>query len=152
MKINLESANFTQEEIARIEKKYNAQYICDSEVFVHEDVGYAGCPCSFFWTPEKHPRGSNYFCLYFSQGDLFIANGEDILNQRIAGIEVDGEIIFSRYRHDFRSKGDYYIDGGREYNRIGGDNPKRVLLMVNAETNKLEVVDTWKEFVYEQQS
>jgi len=33
----------------------------------------------------------------------------------------DGEVLVSRYRHDYVEKGPYMIDGGRDYLRTSGN-------------------------------
>lgn len=54
---------------------------------------------------------------------------------------IDDEVIYSRYRHDFREHNGVYIDGGRDYTRYGGkriDEAIPVKLKVNKD--KLEII------------
>jgi hypothetical protein len=50
-----------------------------------------------------------------------ITNAESAFSDLITGILTDdGEVIVSRYRRDFVLKGNYFVDGGRDYIRSGG--------------------------------
>lgn len=157
-KINLESIVFSPEEIKFYEKKYNAQYICDSSNPILEKdqiIGWHDNPCAFFWSPIKHPKGSNYFCLFTKPNlispkptDLiYIADGISIVNQSISAISNGEEIIFSRYRHDYRTFSDpkyslVAIDGGRDYTRLVTNSSlpiKQYILMLDQTTNKLSI-------------
>jgi hypothetical protein len=123
MKINLDSILFTPEQIANIEKRFNAKYVC--ETCLKNKMGnWINQPCALFWTDVPHPQGSNYFALYFGgMGDvLMIANGISATQEEFTGIiAADGNIYYSRYRHDYRNIPGGFIDGGRDYIRLGGD-------------------------------
>jgi hypothetical protein len=92
-----------------------------------------------FSTPARppEPHRSEYFGLYQHDGDLFITNALSAATGHWTGIVADdGEIIYSRFGHDFRSAtdGSVMIDGGREYQRILGKihNPRVSLSIVRA--------------------
>ena len=121
--INLKSYVFTEENIAIIEKTKSAKYVIDTEK--------EGFPCAVFYGDEAHPvSNSRYFILYCSASEivgskLWIADGSFIEEQTITGVIADdGEIMFSRYRHDYRTStdGSVFIDGGRAYTRSNTDN------------------------------
>ncbi len=118
MKFTPKSALFSESQIQKIEKTKKATYLLDTE---HKDVHVA-----VFYGEEEHPVSkSRYFALYFSYGDyekpkLMIADGSFIEEQKIvAAVSDEGEVIFSRYRHDFFESrdGSVFIDGGRSYYR-----------------------------------
>lgn len=141
IKINIESSIFTNEDINKIEKHYNAKYICDSQI-KQENGNYSSYPASFFYTEKAHPEGSNYFALcYMGQPhQLMITNGICILDQEITGIVVDDTVYFSRYRHDFVKIGDYSIDGGRDYNKIGYRTSPPLRVTLKVEKDKLTIL------------
>ena len=105
-----------------VEEKYSADYVCETELV---NASKRGCniPGLVFYQQTPHPRGSNWFVLYFLNGNqLMIANAKNIVDTLIGGIVADNnEIVFSRYRHDMRSSqdGSVWIDGGRDYVRSG---------------------------------
>lgn len=114
-------------DIERAEKHYNAHYVADLCLKLpsghwHEE------PASIFWVekPEK-PEYSNYFGLFIRDRGLMITNGLSAVDGIIfRGVKADnGEIIFSRYRHDFRKSADAtaMADGGRDYYRGFGTRP-----------------------------
>jgi hypothetical protein len=55
------------------------------------------------------------------RGDLMISNAESAFSEPIAGVLTeDGEVIVSRFRHDYVTKDGQVIDGGRDYTRSSG--------------------------------
>lgn len=108
---------FNEEQIEKIENLRNAKYVCTTE---HE-----GFCVEVFYGAEEHPVSkSRYFGLYKAGalGDLMITNGAFIESQEIEAVIADnGDIIYSRYRHDYRISEDrsVWIDGGRSYTRSG---------------------------------
>jgi hypothetical protein len=112
--INLESAQFTSKNLQSICKIKSADYVCDTEL--NNNV------VSVFYADVPHPvSGSRYFGLYYNQDKiLMIIDGSFIEGQTFDAVEADnGEIVFSRYRHDYRESADnsVFIDGGRDYTR-----------------------------------
>ena len=102
--------------IKDIELKYNAKYVIDS--CLKSDSGnWLNFPAAFFYTEEKHPRGSNYFAMY-SLGGWMITNGIRVSEGVFHGILFeDGELVHSRYRHDWFEHRGAMVDGGRNYFR-----------------------------------
>lgn len=122
-KINTDSSWLKPEQILKFEKHYNAKYVLDTCLRARGG-GWANFPASVFYTETAHPEGSNYFALFLTDGgELHITNALPSIDGVVFdGIEAEGEVIYSRYRHDFRShKNGAFIDGGRDYTRIGGD-------------------------------
>lgn len=117
MTIQIEPVLFSKEQIEKIENLRSAKYVCSSE---ENDI----C-VEVFYGSESHPvSGSRYFGLYRTAytDELMITNGAFIEDQEIDAVIADnGDIIYSRYRHDYmKSKdGSVWIDGGRAYTRSG---------------------------------
>ena len=123
MKI-VHNSQFNEEQIAKIENKYKAKYVCDSCLkTVNGNWGENGV--SIFYQKEKHPKfGNNYLGLYYRstmdliRNQLMICDADKIEEQTISGIVADnGDVIYSAYRHDFVTSPDksVMIDGGRDY-------------------------------------
>ena len=76
-----------------------------------------------FYRDTPHPKfGNRYFCLFFRNDDLYVANADSIENLTFGMVENDeGELEYSRSRHDYKSfKNGNMIDGGRSYIRSSG--------------------------------
>jgi hypothetical protein len=111
---------FSPESVKTIEKIRQAVYVCDTE---HE-----GHRVAVFYGATEHPdSGSRYFALYYTMdsGRLMITDGSFIERQGIIGVRAEnGDIIFSRFRHDYRTSDDgtVMVDGGRAYMRTNSPN------------------------------
>ena len=122
MIINNECSFIKPEEIANIEKQYRATYVFETCLRAR-DRGWANYPAAVFYQEEMYPGGSNYFALYFNGDSMYITDaGPSIIDEEFTGIEAEGEVVYSRYRHDYRvGKNGAFVDGGRDYFRYGGD-------------------------------
>lgn len=117
-----QSELFTENGIEKIEELRSATYVCETCVRVSPDGPWADQPVALFYGSEPHPvSNSRYFGIYINQNDkIFITNGQSAVDEPITGVIADnGDIIYSRYRHDFRRSpdGSVFIDGGRDYYR-----------------------------------
>jgi len=120
MKILTESTFLTDKGIEIIETKMNAKYVCES-CLRNRDGGWANVPVAIFYTEIAHPEGSNYFGIYNNiDGRTTITNAISA-TEPFSGLLIDNEVVYSRYRHDFREHHGVFIDGGRDYTRCGGD-------------------------------
>ena len=118
--------------IEDIEKKYKAKYIMDS-CLMTDSGQWLNFPAAFFYTEEKHPEGSNYFAFYKLDGSTYITNGIRITEGEFNGfLFEDGELVHSRYRHDYFVHREAMVDGGRDYFRCGErpDGAKSILFKV----------------------
>lgn len=104
-----ESEQFKEWQLKKVEEMRAATYLLDTTE--------GTIPMSYFYADEAHPEGSNYFKLFYLNGQLRIANGIDIEDKTFDAIEDDGILYHSRSRHDYRVVGDFFIDGGRAYTR-----------------------------------
>jgi hypothetical protein len=111
--------------IKKAEEKYGAKYIGD---FCLKTVGggWSEEPSAIFYQPNPNTElgHTHYFGLFTRMGSLYITKGDSAFEEPIAAIVgKDGEVVYSRYRHDFRtltSDTNTFIDGGRDYCRRGG--------------------------------
>lgn len=127
MRVNTASTFLKPKQIEELEQKYNAKYVLES-CLKGKDGSWLNRPAAIFYTEDPHPEGSNYFAIYLDynmDGTLvpMITNGLSAINEVVfLGLEAEGEVIYSRFRHDYRdAKNGAYVDGGRDYFKYGGD-------------------------------
>ena len=130
--------------INEVESKYNAKYV--GQFCLRDKHGnWANQPTEVFWQEKPPVEGySIYFALFTRDGSVFITSGESAVEGIIAGIRAsDGEVIYSRYRHDFRPSkdGTVFIDGGRDYTKCSGLGNIVQLKVVDGEFYELEPSD-----------
>lgn len=117
MKINngREEALFN---IEKVEKKYNAQYVGEF-CLKNKEGQWADEAVSIFYQKTPPKKGySHYFALIVRNGIAYITSGQSAIEGKFYAIMADdGEIIYSRFRHDYRISKDnsVFIDGGRDY-------------------------------------
>jgi len=107
--------------ILQIEEKYNAKYVgqfCPKT----KDGVWANMAMDVFWqaNPNTEEGHTHYFGIYVRDGHVYITSGDSAVSGIFTGIvSNDGEIIYSRFRHDCQWSKDksVFIDGGRDYIR-----------------------------------
>lgn len=130
-----EKAFWSQLDIDRVCHKYNAKYMgywCTKD----QRGGWNDSPVDVFYVadPDRSKGHSNYFGMFTRWNELFICNAESAFSETMDGIvNKDGEVIISRYRHDYRAGDICDIDGGRDYTKLTGDikNVERVFVTVD---------------------
>lgn len=126
-----EPFNFSVENIAKIEELKKAKWVLDTEK--PGTGGYYDLVVSIFYQEKAYEEnGSHYFGLYIipdiqaalagveKPGQLMITDASWIEDLKIDALEAaNGDVIFSRYRHDYcvSPDGTAIIDGGRAYTR-----------------------------------
>lgn len=115
--------------IPAIEEHYGGKFIGD---FCTKAPGgyWNEIPVAVFYqpNPDVSQGHTHYFGIFVQNGHLHITNAISVAEEPIAGIASDeGEVIFSRYRHDYTTStdGSVFIDGGRDYVRC--NNPDRLV-------------------------
>lgn len=110
-------------DLAAAERHYHAVYVGDF-CLQTKAGGWAEAPVAvFFCENPPNPAYSQYFGLFQRGGALWITNAISAATGHWTGLVADdGEIIYSRYRHDFRTAtdGSVSVDGGRDYFRSLG--------------------------------
>lgn len=113
VKINLVHSVIPSDRIAAVEKHYGARFVCET-CLRRADGGWGNFPVAVFWQKTPHPRGSNYFGLFWRGEDLIICNAQSA-TEPFQGVLDDGVCYYSRYRHDFVRTPNGCVDGGRDY-------------------------------------
>ena len=126
--------------IEKVEKKYNAKYVLESCI-KGGNGQWCNFPAAIFYTDQAHPHGSNYFAMYIhpERNDLMITNGISATEPIYCGLKIGDNVIYSRYRHDYRERGNSFVDGGRDYFRYSGPQENVVKFKINKD--KLEIVN-----------
>ena len=145
MKINLDLSHIWHEIIdpAKVEKKYNVKFVCETPIKLKNAWrDYS----SLIFYGEKHPEGSNYMALSFTYDgegkfcDLVVSDGISVTDCDIVGIVDGDQIIYSRYRHDYRfAKDGSFIDGGRDYIRSNVTDINKLVYMKIIDGKLVEV-------------
>lgn len=114
--------------IKHFEKKYNAQYVADL-CLRGKNGGWINEPAAIFYQEKPiNPQYGNYFAIIVKDKNTYITAADSSVAEPILGIVADnGEVIFSSYRHHFKTSedGSVYIDGGRDYTK--NNNPVRIV-------------------------
>jgi hypothetical protein len=119
-----EGYHLTKSGITRAEAHYGAKYM-GYWVTKKPDGQWNETPVDVFYqpNPDLSKGHSHYFGLFLNKRDgrPYITDAKFAFSETIVGILTDnGEVIVSRYRHDFVQKGGHFIDGGRDYTRSSG--------------------------------
>jgi hypothetical protein len=117
--------HFDENGITILEEKYGAKYMgfwCTRNA----SGNWNDVPMDVFYqpNPDTSKGHSEYFGMFIvpnfdmsrKQGSVMITNAESAFSEPMTGVICEGgEVLVSRYRHDYRTKGDRMIDGGRDY-------------------------------------
>ena len=124
--------HFTDDAIADIAKHYGAKYMGPWSIL--QKSGWTIDPVDVFYqpNPDVSKGHSHYFGMFRTfEGQVMITKAESAFSEPITGLLTDdGEVIVSRYRHDYVTKGPYMIDGGRDYLRTSGNTADGKLVKV----------------------
>ena len=101
-----------------VEKMKEATYVADLCIKTKSGI-WSDEPVAVFYQPHpKEAHHKHYFGLFYRDGHVYICDATSAVEEVIQGTEAeDGEIIFSRFRHDYRTSkdGTAMVDGGRDY-------------------------------------
>ena len=124
IKITKDGFHYDSKSIATIEKEYNAKYMgywCTNNT---KNRQWNDTPVDVFYVanPDRSKGHTNYFGMYVRYNSSYIIDASSAFSVPITGILTnDGEVIVSRYRHDYIVKDGYIIDGGRDYLKCSGN-------------------------------
>lgn len=117
-------------DIAATERNYNCRYMGDFSVPVKQEndtVRWSEQPVAVFHCANKvKPEHATYMGIFRDPmtGFLTICDAQGAFHENIRCFIHASQVVFSAYRHDFQmadgelSRG--FIDGGRDYLRLGG--------------------------------
>jgi hypothetical protein len=121
--------HFNASGIKTISEKYNARYMgcwCTQR----KDGSWNEVPIDVFYdaNPNRDLGHSNYIGVYIQASGheehgrhVYITDAKSAFSEPMTGsVCDDGEVIVSRYRHDYVEKKGAMIDGGRDYAKTNG--------------------------------
>ena len=116
---------FSEAQIKKAEELYNATYMCYWCTKRLNGESWNDSPVDVFYqpNPDTNLGHKHYFGLFkeLQTGSLYITDATSAFSEPMMGIETDdGEVIVSRYRHNYVEKDKYMVDGGRDYFRTSG--------------------------------
>ncbi len=118
---------FKKDGIRKIEEKYGAKYM-GYWATRNSRGNWNESPVDVFYqpNPDTSKGHTHYFGMFIKNdpftgegtGSVYITEASSAFSDPISGIPTpDGEVIVSRYRHDYVTKDGRMIDGGRDYVR-----------------------------------
>jgi hypothetical protein len=108
-----------EQQIAKIERRYRAKYVFESQLKLRSDQ-WSDFSAAVFYVEEPHPEGSSWFGIWNRDGRFMISNAISAVEEPFFGVVAEnGDIIYSRHPHDLRESEDktVFIDGGRNHGR-----------------------------------
>jgi len=113
------------EAVPRVEEVYNAKFMGHWAILDKNNC-WINSPVDVFYVenPDRSKGHSNYFGLFWSlDSGWSICDAQSAFSVPMMGaLCPDGEVLVSRYRHNYVEKDDIMIDGGREYTRTNAEN------------------------------
>jgi hypothetical protein len=105
--------------IEKIERRYRATYVFESQLKLKSDQ-WSDFSAAVFYAEKPHPEGSNWFGIWQMDGRFMISNAISAVEEPFFGMVAEnGDIIYSRHPRDLRESNDktVFIDGGRNHGR-----------------------------------
>lgn len=150
MNVNLDLSNIWKNRvnINQIEEHYNCKFVCETPIKDNRG-SWRDTSSLIFYSEVPHPQGSNYMALSISyhyneskdhmEDTLVVSNGISATQNNIVGVIDGDEVIYSRYRHDYRSgKTNVFVDGGRDYIRTSSN----CVVELKINEGNLEVIES----------
>jgi hypothetical protein len=149
-RITTDCSFLSNNQIRRIEERYEAKYVFESQLKLRSDA-WSDFSAAVFYCDEPHPKGSNWFGIWDNLGRFMISNAISAVEAPFFGMVAEnGEIIYSRHSRDFRESDDksVFVDGGRghfrhdlehEVVKLKVDRDRVVLIPREAKTEACEV-------------
>lgn len=112
--------HFNESQISKIEEMKSAKYMgywCTKRL---DGQSWNERPVDVFYQPNPNVElgHKHYFGMFTQDGAVWITDATTAFDDPMSGVICeDGEVIVSRYRHDYVTKGNHMIDGGRDYLR-----------------------------------
>jgi hypothetical protein len=119
MRILTDCSFLSTKQIDKIQSKYNASYVFESQLKLRSDK-WSEFSAAIFYTDIAHPQGSNWFAIWDNSGRFMISNAISAAEEPFFGaVAENGDIIYSRHPLDYRESDDktVFIDGGRDHCR-----------------------------------
>lgn len=135
VKIPEDGYHFNKDQIRTIEELKDAKYMgywCTQRL---NGESWNERPVDVFYqsNPNVDLGHKSYFGMFVQDGIIYICDATSAFSDPITGVLCDdGEVLVSRYRHDYVTKEGYMVDGGRDYLRCSMS-PLATVTVVNGE-------------------
>jgi hypothetical protein len=119
MKILTDCTFLSNEQIKKIEARYGAKYVFESQLKLRSEK-WSAFSSAVFYAAQPHPEGSNWFGIWDNDGRFMISNAISAVEAPFFGaLAENGDVIYSRHPRDYRESEDrtVFVDGGRERTR-----------------------------------
>lgn len=128
------------------------EFISEMSVPIMTSYGAVNTPCAVYKTnkPNKE-KGHKDYALLFSAGDSYYITGrtseemEPLWKANGIHCKSCGDVLISIHRHHFHKcdcENETFLDGGNDYQRIGGVDLSQIeSVVVNLLTKEIKVVD-----------
>lgn len=116
MRILTDCSFLTNKQIRKIEERYGATYVFESQLKLRSEK-WSDFSSAVFYTDDPHPEGSNWFAIWDNDGRFMISNAISAVEEPFFGaLAENGDVIYSRHCRDFRESDDktVFVDGGRD--------------------------------------
>lgn len=127
-----EPYNLNEEGLEEITEIYGGTFM-GSWAIKDDNGSWSEEPLDIFYVkdPDLEAGHSNYFGIFFKEEECYICNGATAFCEPMAGMVDGNEVKVSRYRHDRvdSEDGQSFIDGGRDYTRLGGNPDIRTVIV-----------------------
>lgn len=126
----------------KIEREKNCRYVGDFAL--NHGGGWTEAPYAVFYQYEPAEGHTAHFGLTVRGEHTMITSAQSAVEHEFIGImSLDNEIIYSRYRHDYRlsTDGNVMVDGGRDYLKTNGRGRQVRLKIVDDEVKVLGFVE-----------
>jgi hypothetical protein len=117
MRILTDCSFLSKKQIEKIEERYNAKYVFESQLKLRGG-NWSDFSAAVFYTEVPHPEGSHWFGIWRSSEKYMISNAISATEKQFLGIMADdGDVIYSRHRRDNRESDDKsaFIAGAKDH-------------------------------------
>lgn len=83
-----------QECISNMESDYLAKFICMVDHTIRVSGKFRQVKAGLFWTQKVHPKGSNWFCMFYFTGNFYVTDGIATTNKPIKAIVAKDKNIY----------------------------------------------------------
>jgi len=119
MRILTDCSFLEKDQLERIQNRYDADYVCESQLKLRSDE-WSDFSAAIFYTEVAHPDGSHWFGIWKNGERYMISNAISAVNEPFFGVVAENhDVIYSRFPNDYRLSDDksVFIDGGRAHPR-----------------------------------
>ncbi len=111
---------FQAEQIRFLSERYQARYLgcwCVKQ----RDGSWSDVPVDVFYQPKPNLDlgHTNYFGVFLYEQHTMMIAADSAFSEPMTGVLLkSGEVLVSRFRHDYQCKQGIGIDGGRDYVKV----------------------------------